>query len=48
MDLGFFGVWIGGCRCDGCDKSEVEKGEMYIRCTTLWFTKSMKRSLVKH
>jgi hypothetical protein len=30
MMLEFSGVWIGGWRCDGCDKSGVEKGEMGI------------------
>jgi len=48
MMLEWFGVWIGGWRCDGYDKSGVVKGEMYKNCTTFWFTKSTEISLGKH
>jgi hypothetical protein len=48
MMLELCGIWIAGWRCDGCDKSGVEKREMYTNCTTFLLTKSPEISLGKY
>jgi len=48
MMLELFNVWIVGWKCDGYDKSGVEKGGMCINCKTFWLTKSTEISLAKY